>query len=149
MNASWFLLAVIVLIAWGLAGITQKLATNRISSDTNVILLVIGFLLTQPFFLPAVPLSTYSTQALVFGLLSGLFNDLGAWGLFEAMKRGGSAGLVTVFTALYPLPLVLLSPFVLSEHITKLQALGVICATIAVALLSQGPAASTEPDTGI
>lgn len=137
MTGTWLWLVLIVLFAWGLTGILQKLAANRVSSDTNVILLVAGFLLTQPFFLPLIPLSAYSTRAIVYGLLSGLLNDIGCWGLFEAMKKGGTAGLVTVFTALYPLPVVLLSPLVLGEHMTHRQTIGVVCALIAVVLLSR------------
>jgi uncharacterized membrane protein len=135
MHISWLWFALVVLLSWGVTGIFQKLAANRLSSDTNIALLVAGFLLIQPFLSMPVPLSTYSKRAIIYGLLSGLLSDLGAWGLFEAMKTGGSAGLVTVFTALYPLPVVLLSPFVLGERLTTIQMAGVVCALIAVVLL--------------
>jgi len=73
---------------------------------------------------------------LVYGLLSGLLSTLGAWGLFAAMRYGGKASIVTPFSALYPLIVVVLSPFVLHESVTALQGLGVLCALIAVYLLS-------------
>jgi bacterial/archaeal transporter family protein len=142
---SWLLYAVIVLVSWGVLGIFQKLATNYISAESTMIWLIVGFLLFQPFVYPDRPLSSYPTRAIVYGLLSGLFSNLGAWGLFEAMRVGGKVSIVSPFCALYPLPVVLLAPFVLHESITLLQAVGVACALIAVVLLSQeAPAVSSS-----
>lgn len=134
---SWLLYTSIVLVSWGILGIYQKLATNYISAESTMIWLVVGFLLFQPFVYPDKPLSSYPTRAIVYGLLSGLFSNLGAWGLFEAMKVGGKVSIVSPFCALYPLPVALLAPFVLHESITLLQGVGVACALIAVVLLSQ------------
>jgi transporter family protein len=156
MHLSWFSYAVLALVSWGVLGIFQKLTTNYISAESTMILLVVGFLLFQPFVYPDKPLSFYPTRAIVYGLLSGLFSNLGAWGLFEAMKSGGKASVVAPFCALYPLPVVLLAPVVLHESITLLQGIGVACALTAVVLLSQEapaeaashPAAPTEPFGG-
>jgi transporter family protein len=137
MHLSWFSYAVLALVSWGVLGIFQKLTTNYISAESTMILLVVGFLLFQPFIYPDKPLSSYPTRAIVYGLLSGLFSNLGAWGLFEAMKSGGKASVVAPFCALYPLPVVLLAPLVLHESITFLQGIGVACALTAVVLLSQ------------
>jgi uncharacterized membrane protein len=113
-----------------------------------MILLVVGFLLFQPFIYPDKPLSSYPTRAIVYGLLSGLFSNLGAWGLFEAMKSGGKASVVAPFCALYPLPVVLLAPLVLHESITFLQGIGVACALTAVVLLSQEAPAEAASNPG-
>jgi transporter family protein len=134
---SWLLYAFIVLVSWGVLGIYQKLATNYISAESTMIWLVVGFLLFQPFVFPDKPLSSYPTRAVVYGLLSGLFSNLGAWGLFEAMKVGGKVSIVSPFCALYPLPVALLAPLVLHESITLLQGVGIACALIAVVLLAQ------------
>jgi bacterial/archaeal transporter family protein len=139
MHFSWLWFAVIVLISWGTSGLFQKLASNQIASESNMVLLAVGYFLTQPFFLPDAPLTSYSTRAVVFGLCSGFFSNLSAWGQFEAMRLGGTASIVTVFTALYPLPVVLLSPIVLHERITTLQGVGILFAMIAVVLLSRAP----------
>jgi bacterial/archaeal transporter family protein len=112
------------------------MSTNRISAETLEILLIVGTFAIQPFVLPQQPLSTYSHRAVAYGLLSGVLSNLGSWGLFEAMRLGGSASIVTIFTALYPLPVILLAPFVLHEHITPLQSLGCLCALIAIFLIS-------------
>jgi|HubBroStandDraft_4_1064222.scaffolds.fasta_scaffold716212_2 transporter family protein len=146
---SWLLYAVIVLVSWGVLGIFQKLATNYISAESTMIWLIVGFLLFQPFVYPDRPLSSYPTRAIVYGLLSGLFSNLGAWGLFEAMRVGGKVSIVSPFCALYPLPVVLLAPFVLHESITLLQAVGVACALIAVVLLSQEAPAVSSSETEV
>jgi drug/metabolite transporter (DMT)-like permease len=113
-----------------------------------MILLIVGMLGIQPFVLPQQPLSSYSRHAIVFGVLSGVLSNLGSWGLFEAMRLGGSASIVTIFTALYPLPVVLLAPFILHERITPLQSVGVACGIIAIILISTPSPAGpkVEPD---
>jgi drug/metabolite transporter (DMT)-like permease len=48
---------------------------------------------------------------------------------------------------LYPLVVVLVAPFILRESITLLQAAGVACALIAVALLSTEPQPEATGDS--
>jgi drug/metabolite transporter (DMT)-like permease len=129
-------------------GIFQKLSTNHISAESLMILLILGSFAIQPFVLPQQPLSGYSRRALGYGLLSGVLSNLGSWGLFQAMRLGGSASIVTIFTALYPLPVVLLAPLILHERITSLQTVGVACGIIAIVLIStpSPPSAELEPD---
>jgi transporter family protein len=134
---TWLIFVAIALIAWGVVGIFQKLSTNYLSAESTLIWLVVGFLLFQPFVYPHKPPASYPARSVWFGSLSGLFSNVGAWGLFEAMKCGGKASIVVPITALYPLPVVLLAPIVFHEGITLLQTAGVLCAFIAVVLLSQ------------
>jgi drug/metabolite transporter (DMT)-like permease len=63
------------------------------------------------------------------------------------MRLGGSASIVTIFTALYPLPVVLLAPLILHERITPLQLLGCVCGLIAIVLISI-PAPVVDAKTG-
>jgi transporter family protein len=132
----WFDLAIVVLVTWGIAGLLQKLSTNHLSAETALVGLVVGFFLLDPWLYPKESLLVYSSRSLVFALLSSLLNALGAWALLAAMKHGGKASIVVPFTALYPLVTVSLAPWVLQESITKLQGAGVVCALIAVVLLS-------------
>lgn len=60
----------------------------------------------------------------------------GCEALFAALKNGGKASIVSPLTALYPLVVIMMVPFLLHETITRLQVVGVICALIAVVLLS-------------
>jgi transporter family protein len=132
----WFWFAVVILLAWGVVGLLQKLSTNHLSAESSLIWLVAGFLLLQPLLYSGPSLFDHSTLSLAWGLLSGVLNALGSWALFAALKNGGKASIVAPFTALYPLVVVLVAPMLLHESISLLQGLGVLCALVAVVLLS-------------
>jgi transporter family protein len=132
----WFWFTVITLVSWGVVGLLQKLSTNYISAESSLIWLVGGFLILEPFFYPGAAVFHYSSWNLFWALGSGALNALGAWALFVAMKSGGKASIVSPITALYPLVVIALVPFILHESITRLQIAGVISALIAVVLLS-------------
>lgn len=137
--APWFWFAIITIVSWGFVGLLQKLSTNYISAESSLIWLVVGFLLLEPLFYPGRAVFHYSRWNLVWALLSGVLNALGAWALFAAMKNGGMASIVAPVTALYPLVVILLVPFVLHESVSLLQVVGIVCALIAVVLLSAEP----------
>jgi bacterial/archaeal transporter family protein len=132
----WLWYSAITLVAWGVVGLLQKLSTNHISAESSLIWLVVGFLLLEPLLYPGEAVFHYSKWNLLWALASGVLNALGAWALFAALKKGGKASIVSPLTALYPLVVMLLVPIVLHESITALQILGVVCALIAVVLLS-------------
>lgn len=132
----WLLYSAITVLAWGIVGLLQKLSTNYISAESSLIWLVVGFLLLEPLVYPGSAVFHYSRWNLTWALLSGVLNALGAWALFAALKSGGKASIVSPLTALYPLVVIMLVPFVLHESITGLQVVGVFCALIAVVLLS-------------
>jgi bacterial/archaeal transporter family protein len=132
----WLWYVALVLAAWGIAGIFQKLSTNHISAESLLVWLILGFCLFQPFVYPDKPLSSYSTRSVIYGLLSGLFSNVGAWGLFAALKSGGKASIVCPLCALYPLLVVIAAPFVLNESLTLLQGVGVLFSLASVAFLS-------------
>jgi transporter family protein len=134
--APWFWFAVVTLLSWGVVGLLQKLSTNYISAESSLIWLVVGFLVLEPMLYPGKVIFTYSGWNLTWTILSGALNALGALALFAALKNGGKASIVAPLTALYPLVVVLLVPFVLHESITRLQVIGVICTLIAAACLS-------------
>jgi transporter family protein len=135
--APWFIFVAVVLVFWGACGIFQKLSTNRISAESALIWLIVGFVLLEPFVYPGRTLFRYSSQNIFWGLLSGALSNLGAWGLYAAMKSGGKASIVAPLCALYPLVVVVLAPLLLHESITKVQGVGVVCALIAAVLLSR------------
>jgi transporter family protein len=145
--APWFWFAVVTLVTWGVVGLLQKLSTNYISAESSMVWLVVGFLLLEPLFYPGRAVLHYSGWNLTWALVSGALNALGAWALFAAMKSGGKASIISPLTALYPLVVVLLVPFILHESITLYQGAGVLCALITVALLSTEPQQQASRDT--
>src|SRR5580700_6048927 len=132
----WFWFAAVTLLAWGTGGLLQKLSTNYISAESSLIWLVVGYLLLEPLFYPGRAIFHYSRMNLVWALLSGLLNALGAWALFAALKSGGKASIVAPLTALYPIVVIVLVPFILHESVTPLQGAGIACSLVAVVLLS-------------
>jgi len=134
--APWFWFAVVTLLSWGIVGLLQKLSTNHISAESSIIWLVVGYLLLEPFFYPGRSVFGYSKLNVAWALLGGLLNTLGAWALFAALKSGGKASVVVPMTALYPLLVILLVPFMFHESITLLQVIGIFCSLVAVVLLS-------------
>jgi transporter family protein len=133
---AWFWLAAVVLISWGVVGLFQKLSTNYISAESALVWLVVGYFLLLPWLYPREHVLSYRMKFLLYLVLSASLNTLGAWALLAAMKAGGRASVVVPLTALYPLVVVLLAPVVLKERITRLEGVGVVCALIAVFLLS-------------
>lgn len=132
----WFWFALVVLVSWGIVGLLQKLSTNYLSAESALIWLVVGVFLLQPWLYPGNVLSAYSTRSVLWGLLGGVLNALGAWALLAALRSGGKASIVVPFTALYPLVVVVMSPIMLQESISLLQGVGILSALAAVLLLS-------------
>jgi transporter family protein len=132
----WFWPAAVVLITWGVVGLLQKLSTNYLSAESALIWLVGGYFLLLPWLYPGKSVLSYSIQSLGYTMLSAALNTLGAWALLAAMKAGGKASIIVPLTALYPLIVVLSAPIILKETITRLQGVGVLCALVAVFLLS-------------
>lgn len=136
MHQPWFWLAIIALIAWGAAGLLQKLCTNHVSAESALIWLVAGFLLLMPWMYPGQGILHYQTRSVCWALLGGVLNAVGSWALFAALKTGGKASVVVPFTALYPMVVVLAALIFLHESLTALQAAGVLCGLGAAFLLS-------------
>ncbi len=134
--APWFWFAIVTLVSWGVVGMLQKLSTNYISAESSLIWLVVGYLLLEPLLYPGRSVLHYSRWNLAWAVISGTLNALGALALFAALKSGGKASIVSPLTALYPLVVILLVPFLLHESISGLQGIGVICTLIAAACLS-------------
>jgi transporter family protein len=132
----WFLFASVVLLCWGIVGLLQKLSTNRVSAESALIWLVVGFLLLAPVFYPGRSILQYPTRSVLAILGCAALNAVGALALFAAMKSGGKASIIVPLTALYPLVVVVSAPLVLHQSITLLQGCGVLCALAAVVLLS-------------
>ena len=133
---TWILYALIVMISWGVLGIFQKLATDRISSESVLFWMIVGFALFEPFIYPGKQLFTYSRHGIAYGLMSGFLSNLGAFGLYAALRKGGKASVVVPLVSLYPLIVIAVAPFLLHESLTLTQGLGACCALASVVLLS-------------
>ncbi len=134
--APWLLFATLALLCFGVVGLLQKLSTNLMSAESSLVWVIVGFLVLAPFLYPGKALLHYSSHNLLLIFLAGVLNGLGSWAILAAMKSGGKASVVVPLTAVYPIVVCLLAPFILHEHITPLQDLGIVCGLGAIFLLA-------------
>lgn len=133
---NWLFYTSIAIACWGAVGLLQKLGTNRISSQSLLCWVSIGFLILVPFLLQGTTILNISVQGLLIGLTGGLANGLGSWFLFRSLESGAKASVAIPMTALYPLLTVLLALIFLGERLTPLEWVGVLAALISGVLLS-------------
>ncbi len=134
----WLFYALIALVLWGITGITQKLATNAISTELSFLWFAYAMVAIALVILPLVHLD-WHLRAKVFWLavIGGALNGLGAMTSFAALERGGKASIVIPLCYLYPLVTILLAIILLHESLSRSQVLGISIAIIAAILLSR------------
>ena len=133
----WFFYALIALVFWGITGVTQKLATNSISSHLSFLWFAVAFVPIALVILLAVPLEWHLTSKIAgLAVVGGALNGLGAFTSFAALERGGKASIVIPLVYLYPLVTILVAITFLHERLTRVQIAGVALAIIAAVLLS-------------
>ncbi len=133
----WLGFAILALVLWGITGVTQKLSTNRISSERSFL----WFCWAMVALSAIVPLFArlhwgLGTPVVVCSIAGGALNGLGAWTSFRALESGGKASIVISLISLYPLLTVLLAVLILGERLTWMQSAGAMTAIVAAILLS-------------
>jgi transporter family protein len=144
---TWILYAGIALVFWGVSGVTQKLATNQISSELSFLWFAAAMIAISVVLMAVVPLH-WDVPRLIFWLAvaGGTLNGLGALTSFMALESGGKASVVIALISLFPLVTVAFAVTWLHERLTGVQAAGVVLAIAAAILLSlEAPA---PPGTG-
>ena len=138
----WLWFAAIALVFWGITGVTQKLATNRISSELSFIWFAYAMIAISAVLAVFVPIH-WHVRPLIFwaAVVGGTLNGLGALTSFTALESGGKASVVISLISLYPLVTVAVAVTVLHETLTLTQAAGVALAIVAAILLSLEPKA--------
>ncbi|HKQ79285.1 MAG TPA: DMT family transporter [Blastocatellia bacterium] len=133
---AWFFYACVATVCWGVVGLLQKLGTNRISSRSLLVWLIVGFAALLPLLWREGALTELSWRVASIGLLGGVTNGLGSWALFEALERGAKASVAVPLTALYPLVTIVLARIFLAETLTFRQWIGIALAVAGGAMLS-------------
>lgn len=143
----WLGFAILALVLWGITGVTQKLSTNRISSDRSFLwfcwameaLSAVVLCLGRPHW-------GLGAVVVLCSLAGGALNGLGAWTSFRALESGGKASIVISLISLYPLLTVLLAVLLLGERLTMMQMAGALVAIAAAILLSLEGAPKAEAE---
>ncbi len=148
MAYSWILYAAIALVFWGISGVTQKLATNRLSSERSFLWFAYAMIAITMVLLVSVSLNWHVSRMIFWLAVSGgTLNGLGALTSFKALESGGKASIVISLISLFPLVTVAFAVTVLHEKLTVSQSVGVGLAIVAAILLSLEPAAPTVAPT--
>jgi transporter family protein len=142
MTYSWILFASIALVFWGITGVTQKLATNRISSELSFLWFAYAMIAISLVLMLTATMH-WHVRPLIFWLAvaGGTLNGLGALTSFTALESGGKASIVISLISLYPLLTVAFAVVVLHEKLSVGQGAGVVLAIAAAILLSLEPKA--------
>jgi transporter family protein len=145
MTHSWILYASIALVFWGITGVTQKLATNRISSQLSFLWFAYAMIAISLVLLVTAAMH-WHVRPLIFWLAvaGGTLNGLGALTSFTALESGGKASIVISLISLYPLLTVAFAVVVLHEKLTAGQGCGILLAIVAAILLSLEPKAPAQ-----
>jgi len=136
----WLWFAAIALVFWGITGVTQKLATNRISSELSFIWFAYAMIAISAVLVAFVPIHWHVRPLILWAAVAGgALNGFGALTSFTALESGGKASVVISLISLYPLVTVAIAVTFLHERLTLAQAAGVAIAIVAAILLSLEP----------
>lgn len=134
----WMTCALLALLLFGIACITQKLTTRYISDELSTIFFTVASApLAIVIWLVGSPPWPVTPRDWALGIAVGVLMAVGTLALFAALRRG-KASVVTPLTALYPLVTVLIAISFLGERINAMK-----CVAIALALIA-GMALSRE-----
>ena len=136
MFAPWLLYTILALACLGLVGFLQNLSSDRVSAESALVWLIVGFMLLLPFIYSGPSMFQYPSRSIAYMIAGGLLNALGSWALLAAMKNGGKASIVVPMTAVYPLLVCVVAPLLLHEHLTRAQGAGVTLGLAAILLLA-------------
>jgi len=138
MSAASLFFTFIALLLWGISGVTQKLSTNRISSELSFLWFAYAMAAISVTLMLSVPMHWHVARSIsLLAVCGGTLNGLGALTSFLALESGGKASIVISLISLFPLPTVAFAVLVLHEQMTYPQAIGVVLAIAAAILLSQ------------
>ncbi|MGB7548576.1 MAG: DMT family transporter, partial [Terracidiphilus sp.] len=137
--------AMLALVLWGITGVTQKLSTNRISSERSFLWFCWAMVaLSAAVLVVAHPHWGLGRVVVLCSMAGGALNGLGAWTSFRALESGGKASIVISLVSLYPLLTVILAVVLLGERLTLMQSAGAVVAITAAILLSLEGAPKAE-----
>lgn len=137
MNLGILLGGAALLLVWGVWGITAKLALKEIGLQIVVWSQVASlsiFPLYFVFFKELLPIK-FEIGGILWALVSGALG-IGGTLILYLLLRAAPTSLIIPLSSLYPVITVTLSFLILREKITPQQWLGILCALLAIALLT-------------
>jgi transporter family protein len=135
---AWLPYALIAVGFWGFWGLYAKLASRSLTPHNLFLLAFVGNLLVFPVFLALFANEirfAWRNVDCYHAMLSGVVGALGTLFFYLAVSKGEASRVVAV-TAMYPVLTVILAALLLRESLTPQKAVGVLCALVALILLS-------------
>lgn len=133
---SWLPVTLTALVLFGFWGFFPKLAVVYLDPRSALVYQTIGSLLVALVVLATLKMQpTFHPRGLLYSVLTGVAGFSGTLCFFAAASRG-RISLVVSITALYPLITILLAAIFLKEPVTAKQLAGMVCAIIAILLMS-------------
>jgi uncharacterized membrane protein len=150
MVAPWMAYTLVALVLWGVAGLTQKLATHHVSSELSTVCFALAFIPVALAVMVVWPVQSWRLPGMTWGLgvLTGVLISTGTLILFAAY-RTGKASVVTALTALYPALTAVISIPLFKETLDVRKAAAIALALGAgVALTYERPSGSVPDHAG-
>jgi transporter family protein len=134
----WLLFALLAMLFFGFTGITQKLATNEISTELSYMWFCLAMLVIAVCIFGLAPLDWHVRRKIIgLAIAGGVLNGFGCMTSFKALEVGGKASIVVPLCYLYPLVAIFLAVVFLHEKLTGTAIAGIALAVVAAFLLSQ------------
>lgn len=132
----WLVLALLSTVLWGIWAFLVKLGSGSITPEQMQLLFVAGMM---PLVVAAAARLRWRVETdrkgIVYGLLNGILATIGMVAFYIAMERG-KASVVGPLTGVFPLFTVAGAAVFLRERLNTVQALGMVFALAAIAVLS-------------
>lgn len=133
---NWLTPALIAFVFWGVWAFLPKIATQYINPNSVIVYEVIGSIIVGLIALLSIDFKLQTQPLGIFwAVIIGALGLGGSFAYVYAVSKG-PVGIISIFTALYPILTILLAYFVLHEPITIKQAIGMVMALAAIFLLS-------------
>lgn len=134
--SAWLPAALLSLFSFGLWGLFTKLAVQHIDFKSALIYQTLGVILIGLITLNTINYKPMiDTKGFSYALLMGLAYGVGCLFYFVAASKGKIITIVTL-TSLYPVVTIFFAYLLLKEGVSLKQCLGIVCAFLAIFLLS-------------
>lgn len=136
-KAKWFWYSILCVLCWGGWALFSKLGSTEIPASTMQFLFTFGAMPVALVLLVAKRFKLEkSPKGIFYAVANGVLSAIGGLALFAAYRSGGNTSVITTATALYPMITVVLAVLILRERLTRLQAVGLGFAAVAIIIFS-------------
>jgi uncharacterized membrane protein len=139
---TWFIYALIILLAWGVQGYFMKLANGSMDAENIFLYMTLSGLLLIPFAVWMTDFSIpvdYGWQGPGLAAITQILNAVGALTLVYAFRYGRALVVAPLANAGAPMMTAVISMIVLSAMPTNVTVIAIVLAFLAAALLAVEP----------